>query len=141
MLLIVISVYDIIAVNKTKHMVKLAKFQAESKVFAGLMLQYDNKKEKPTKKTKVKKAAGIKLAVLGGGDIGFPLIFAGVVMKDLMLSNPELIGFLKTLIIPLFTTLALMFLLFKGKQNKFYPAMPYLTAGCFIGYSIILLFF
>ena len=34
MLLILISVYDIIAVNHTKHMVKLAKFQVKSNLFA-----------------------------------------------------------------------------------------------------------
>jgi len=35
MLLLLISVYDIIAVWKSKHMVKLAKLQTKSKVFAG----------------------------------------------------------------------------------------------------------
>ena len=82
-----------------------------------------------------------KIAVLGGGDIGFPLLFAGVVMKGLMLNNAELIGFVKTLIIPVFVSLALLYLLVKGKKDKFYPAMPYLTAGCVIGYLVILLFF
>ena len=141
MLLILISIYDIIAVKKTKHMVKLAKFQVKSKVFAGFMIPYRGKKGQIVTKEKEVKARGIKLAVLGGGDIGFPLIFAGVVMKDLMLNNPELIGLLKTLIIPLFVTLALSFLLFKAKQDKFYPAMPYLTVGCIVGYIVILLLF
>ena len=62
-------------------------------------------------------------------------------MKDLMLNNPELIGFLKTLIIPLFVSLALFYLLVKAKKDKFYPAMPYLTVGCVMGYLIVLLFF
>ena len=43
MLLIAISVYDYIAVFRTKHMVKLAEFQSESKVFAGLFIPYDRK--------------------------------------------------------------------------------------------------
>jgi len=141
MLLLIISIYDIIAVNKTKHMITLAKFQTKSKVFAGLMIPYEIGKDKIVAKTKAAKKEGSKIAVLGGGDIGFPLIFAGVVMKDLMLSNPELIGFLITLIIPLFTTIALTYLLLKGKQNKFYPAMPYLSVGCIIGYLVILLVF
>ena len=139
MLLILISVYDIIAVNKTKHMVTLAKFQAKSRVFAGLLIPYERKKDKIVSVKKTGKEA--KIAVLGGGDIGFPLIFAGVVMKDLMLQNPEIIGFLKTLIIPFFVTLALAYLLFKAKQDKFYPAMPYLSAGCIIGYFVILFIF
>jgi len=137
MLLIIISVYDIIAVNKTKHMVTLAAFQAKSKVFAGLMLPYSYTGGKPTKKKTPKKES--RIAVLGGGDIGFPLIFAGVVMKGLMVSNPELIGFAKAIIIPVFAMLALSFLLLTGKKDRFYPAMPYLTAGCFLGYAAVLL--
>jgi len=81
------------------------------------------------------------IAVLGGGDIGFPLIFAGVIMKDLMLQNPEIIGFLKALIIPIFVSLALLYLLTTSQKDKFYPAMPYLTVGCFIGYFAVILFF
>jgi hypothetical protein len=81
----------------------------------------------------------VKNAILGGGDIGFPLLFAGAVMKGLMLENTVWIGFLKTLLIPLFTVCALYFLFIKGEDNKFYPAMPFLSAGCFIGYGAILL--
>jgi len=143
MLLILISVYDIIAVNHTKHMIKLAKFQLKSNIFAGLFIPYgkmDGKISKKDNGVKEKKEEG-KTAVLGGGDIGFPLIFAGVVMKDLMLNNIEILGFLKTLIIPIFVSLALLYLLVKSKKDKFYPAMPYLTAGCIIGYIIVLIFF
>ena len=143
MLLILISIYDIIAVKHTKHMIKLAKFQTKSKVFAGLMIPYERDKGMMVKKGRGAKdiSEGSNIAVLGGGDIGLPLIFAGVVMKELMLINPEFIGFLKTLIIPLFVSLALVYLLSIGKKDKFYPAMPYLTVGCFIGYFVILLFF
>ena len=141
MLLILISIYDIIAVRHTKHMVKLAKFQTKSKIFAGLLIPYDRKKVKVKEKGIIEKKGVGKFAVLGGGDIGIPLIFAGVVMKDLMLKNPELIGFLKTLIIPLFVSLALFYLLITAKKDKFYPAMPYLTTGCIIGYLVVLLLF
>src|SRR3989338_6116762 len=146
MLLIVISVYDFIAVFKTKHMVKLAEFQSNSKIFAGLLIPYDRgkasvKSQMPSKikteKTSNKKTARQSVAVLGGGDIGFTLIFAGVVMKTLMLQDTFLIGFLKTLIIPVFVTIALFILLMKGQQNKFYPAMPVLSLGCFIGYLVV----
>jgi len=140
MLLILISIYDIIAVRHTKHMVKLAKFQTKSKIFAGLLIPYERKKKGKYKEKGVIEKKGVgKIAVLGGGDIGLPLIFAGVVMKDLMLKNPELIGFLKTLIIPLFVSIALFYLLTSAKKDKFYPAMPYLTVGCFIGYFVVLL--
>lgn len=113
-LLVLISIYDFIAVLKTKHMVKMAKFQSKLKLFAGLLIPYGKN----------------KTAVLGGGDIGFPLIFSAVVMKNY--------GF-SALIITLFASLALLYLLIKSEKNKFYPAMPYLSAGCFIGYAILLL--
>ena len=64
-------------------------------------------------------------------------MFAGVVMKNLILTNPILTAFLKTLIIPITTSIALYLLLIYGKKNKFYPAMPFLTIGCLIGFAII----
>lgn len=146
MLLLLISIYDIYAVWKSGHMIKLAKFQSESKVFAGLFLPY--KAEKPAQKipeiSKAAKQTKVVLdkqrnAVLGGGDIGFPLIFAGVVMKGLVLQNPIIISFLKTLIISVCAALALLLLLIKAKQDKFYPAMPFISFGCLVGYAIVLL--
>ena len=142
MLLLLISVYDMYAVWKSKHMVKLAEFTTESKVFAGLSIPYNKVsgkiQKKQSKKLKSKKSK-VKNAILGGGDIGFPLLFAGVVMKSLMQENHIVIGFLKALIIPLTTTIALYLLFIKGDKNKFYPAMPFLTAGCLVGYGILLL--
>lgn len=145
-LLILISIYDMYAVWKSKHMVALAKFQTESKVFAGLLIPYSlkfsktKKSIKPSKQVKeIKKAiktsskkskiTKIKTAVLGGGDMGIPLIFTGVIMKS--------VGISLALIIPIFTTIALSLLLFKSKKNKFYPAMPFLTAGCLAGYIVV----
>lgn len=142
MLLILISLYDYIAVYRTKHMVKLAEFQSKSRVFAGLFIPYQ--REKLAMKTSLhRKAPASKqkpkgsIAVLGGGDIGFTLIFAGVVMKNLVLHESILSGFLKTAIIPIFATFALLFLLVRGQQDKFYPAMPILSLGCFIGYLVV----
>jgi presenilin-like A22 family membrane protease len=137
-LLIAISIYDAIAVWKSKHMISLAKFQAKSKVFAGLLIPYKRVNKTPKIKGPVQfKKIKVRTAVLGGGDIGFPLIFAGVVMKELMLQKPEFVGFLITLLIPFFTTIALLLLLVKGKQEHFYPAMPFLTAGCIIGFLAV----
>ena len=146
MLLIVISAYDYLSVFKTRHMIKLAKFQSRSKVFAGLFIPYESDKlilkSKDSSKYWIKKEHGKSaktqsVAVLGGGDIGFTLIFAGVVMKGLMLQETVLAAFLKTLIIPVFVTLFLLALLVKGQQNKFYPAMPVLSFGCLLGYIVV----
>ena len=114
-LLIIISLYDAIAVWKTKHMVSMAKFQSESQTFAGLMIPYGKN----------------KYGFLGGGDIGFTLLFSGVILK--------FFSFQSALIVSLVTTLALLGLFLFSKKNKFYPAMPFLTAGCLLGYLIILI--
>ena len=135
-LLLFISIYDYIAVYKTKHMISLAKFQSKSKIFAGLMIPY--KIDKLRKKGKAK-LINIRTAVLGGGDIGFPLIFAGVVMKGLMLTNSAGVGFLKALIIPVFATLSLLYLLLNAEKKKFYPAMPFLTIGCLVGWIVVMI--
>lgn len=110
-LLFLISVYDMVAVWYSKHMIKLAKFQTSLKVFAGFLIPYGKK----------------KAAILGGGDVGFTLLFTVVIYKAIGLS---------ALIIPLFVSLALFLLLVKGKKDRYYPAMPYLSAGCIAGYFI-----
>ncbi len=132
-LLIAISFYDFYAVFKSKHMVKMAKFQIKSKLFAGIMVPY--KGEKGEKK---KKVSG---AIIGGGDVAFPLMFSGVLMENLVKFSQltKEIAFLKTLIVPFILCLTLLFLFFKGKEGKFYPAMPFITAGCLIGYVLVLI--
>lgn len=104
-LLVVLSVYDMYAVWKSKHMVKMAKFQTESGIFAGLMLPY----QLPKLTGKVKKK--VRTAVLGGGDIGFPLIFAGTVMVDS--------GYMDAVIVAIGASLALCGLLWAGQKDKF----------------------
>ena len=132
-LLLVISVYDIYAVFKSKHMVKMALFQTKSKLFAGITIPLKKAKKVKGKKIKVKEA------IIGGGDVAFPLLFAGVVMESLMKSATLSMGlaFLKVLIIPIIVSLALLFLLIKGKEGKFYPGMPFITTGCLIAYAIV----
>ncbi len=141
MLLIVMSIYDFVAVFKTKHMVKLARFQSDARVFAGLFIPYQKGEIAKNDKSSDSEFKGkrSRVAVLGGGDIGFTLIFAGVVMKGLMLKETMLSVFLKTIIIPVCVSIALSILLIKGEKDKFYPAMPVLSLGCFIGYFVILL--
>lgn len=108
LLLIAISIYDIFAVWKSKHMVKMAKGLMKANIFAGLLVNYKGKK-----------------AVLGGGDIAFPLL-ASVVM----LRNYNWVSALFTIA---GSTIALTLLLFLGRKGKFYPAMPFLSAGIFSG--------
>lgn len=131
-LLALISVYDMYAVWKSKHMIKLAKFQTKSKMFAGLLIPYRLPGKVTTRGKKTsKKIKKIRVAVLGGGDIGFPLMFAGVVLKTF--------GIGYALIIPPFATLALAGLFFYSKKDRFYPAMPFLSIGCVAGLGVVYL--
>ena len=144
MLLLAISVYDAIAVWKSKHMIKLAEAQTQNKMFAGLLIPYTNPKKK---KTSIKisipknmKSKKVNSAILGGGDIAFPMIFAGSVMTFLIQSGlPKEIAYFQSLIIALFSGIALFILFIKSEKGKFYPAMPFITAGCLVGYGIIML--
>ena len=138
-LLVLISVYDIISVWKTKHMVALAKFQTQQKLFAGLVVRYRAPIEAAAKgrQKSQKKLPPYSSAILGGGDMGFPLLFSGVILKTLVTVSPPAIAMLKTSIIPLGATFALAYLFWISKKGKFYPAMPFLTGGCFLGALII----
>ncbi|MEM4263292.1 MAG: presenilin family intramembrane aspartyl protease [Candidatus Woesearchaeota archaeon] len=125
-LMVVLSCYDMYAVWKSKHMVIMAKFQTKSGIFAGVLLPYKAQKVVGKPKVGVKE---IRTAILGGGDIGFPLIFSGVAMKSF--------GLPLTFILPICVTLALLVLLLLGKKKHFYPAIPFLTIGCFVGYGLL----
>ena len=161
-LLIVIAIYDAIAVWKSKHMVTLAEFQSDSNVFAGLFIPYKTQGKKIKLATKSVSQSGkhkvtnslskssklktkdlddknhlkkshstMERAILGGGDIAFPLVFAGTVMKTS--------GFFGAALIPPFAALGLFILLYKSKKGKFYPAMPFISAGCILGYIVLAL--
>lgn len=138
--LVLISAYDMWAVWKSKLMVKMAKFQMnEMKIFAGFFVPYMTKKlrEKIAKlkksKTKKKgKSIKISLAILGGGDVVFPIITAGVFLK--------FAGVIPALFVVLGAVLGLLSLFIISEKKKFYPAMPFITAGIFIFLLIWYLF-
>ncbi len=139
-LLVLISIYDMIAVWKTKHMISLATFQAKSKIFAGLSIPYtlkspmqETSKMQSTRKSKPEKSSSISQAILGGGDIAFPLIFSGVMLKNF--------GFIAALLTSLTAALALFMLFMVAEKKKFYPAMPFITLGSLVGYGLVLLLF
>ncbi|MEM4259223.1 MAG: presenilin family intramembrane aspartyl protease [Candidatus Pacearchaeota archaeon] len=140
LLLIFISIYDIYAVWHAGFMQKMAKYQIKHlKVFSGFFVPYFGRKEKEmlksirnlsTKKLKTKKIK-VNVAILGGGDIVFPIILAGVVFRQL--------GLLSALAISIGATLALGMLFYLSKKGKFYPAMPFISAGCFIALGLVYL--
>ncbi|MCK4714544.1 MAG: hypothetical protein KAT35_03140 [Candidatus Aenigmarchaeota archaeon] len=142
-LLIAISVYDMFTVWKSGHMVTLAKFQMSSKAFAGFVIPYSTGKGARKIKSKIPKGVkdrgGARTAILGGGDIAFPLVFAGVAM-DWLIKTASLSKFpalLEASVIPVFAAIALLILFLRAEKDKFYPAMPFVTAGCFIGFAVL----
>jgi presenilin-like A22 family membrane protease len=136
-LLILISIYDMYAVWSSKHMIKLAKYQAKSNMFAGLFVPYKlGGMSKPKQNDHTQKVK-VKNAILGGGDIAFPLIFAGTVLESAIITMPLAQAIKETMLIPIFATIALSLLFYFSEDKKFYPAMPFITAGCFIGYAIM----
>jgi len=138
-LLILISVYDMWAVWRSGIMQKMAKFQMEElRIFGGFLIpsvsdkvkkqiqrikdKYKNKKM--PKKVKEKKFK-VNLAILGGGDVIFPIITAGVFMRAY--------GLFPALFVTIGALAGLTFLFTITKRGKAYPAMPYITAGIFLG--------
>ncbi len=139
-LLLFISLYDMYAVWHSGFMQKMAKFQINHlKFFAGFFIPYLNKKQRQeikiirqkmkasksyAKKMKDKKIK-VNLAILGGGDVVFPIITAGVILR--------LWGLVPALLVSIFATLSLLYLFVFAKKGKFYPAMPFITVGCLVG--------
>jgi len=140
-LLIIISFYDMWAVWKSKVMQKMAKFQMDKvKIFSGFFVPYltksQKKKLKKTKKSKSKsKKQTIKarVAILGGGDIIFPIIASGVMLRTL--------GLIPAIIVIFGALLGLSYLLFVAKKQHFYPAMPFITTGILIGIALSYIIF
>jgi presenilin-like A22 family membrane protease len=139
-LLLIISAYDIWAVWKSKFMASLAKYQIEKvKVFTGFLVPYMPKKEAlklkkaqkiKTQRAKIKalKKIRVSMALLGGGDVAFPLIFAGVIYR--------VAGLPSALMIIAGSTISLLLLFVFAKKGKFYPAMPFITAGCLVAWLL-----
>lgn len=131
LLLILISIYDMWAVWHSGIMQKMAKFQMnELKIFGGFLIPYLTKEVRQKiaslkKSKKQEKKMKISMAILGGGDVVFPIITAGVFMLSLGLA------YAVSIIFGAFLGLTLLMLF--SEKKKFYPAMPFISAGIFLG--------
>lgn len=144
-LLVLISIYDMWAVWKTGVMQKMAKFQMEElKVFGGFLLPSADRKTREKIKLIKEKYKGkeiprniqkkkfkVNLAILGGGDVVFPIITAGVFMKSF--------GIIPAIWIIFGSFVGLAYLFTKGEKGKAYPAMPYISLGILFGLLVWLL--
>lgn len=154
-LLIIISIYDLWAVWHSGIMQKMAKYQINKlKVFSGFFVPYISKelrmKLKKLKKSKLKnKKVKVNLAILGGGDVIFPIITSGVVLLTDKISLPFGLlpsfvfngGIIPALFVIAGATLGLALLFMFSEKKKFYPAMPFISAGIFLGLILSQLLF
>ncbi len=126
------------AVWHSQIMQKMAKFQINKlRIFTGFFVPYISKKTrqriKKMKKSELKKKKiKVNVAILGGGDIVFSIIAAGVLLKTL--------GLFSALFVVAGATLGLGYLFFFSEKKKFYPAMPFITIGIFVGIILSYLF-
>jgi presenilin-like A22 family membrane protease len=131
-LLVLVSIYDVWAVWKSGIMQKMAKFQmTELKIFGGFLIPYLTKnirqKIANAKTTKAKKGLKIPIAILGGGDIFFPIFTSGVFYNAFGLNSALAV---------IFGSFAGLTYLMFTSEKKPYPAMPYITVGIFLGLAV-----
>lgn len=142
-LLIIMSVYDYWMTLRSKHMVVLAQSANKESLFAGLVVQKEatktTKQRKKTIQTSKNKTVSTKTlqtskkedshsdnsAILGGGDMAFPLLYASSVMAY---TNSFWFGALVS--IGALIGLAVLFRL--AQKNAYYPALPLISAGAII---------
>jgi len=126
-LLIVFSIYDFIAVYKTKHMIKMAKEMIEAGAIIALICP---QKISDFKSSLKEVKPGGKFLILGGGDVAFPLLLAASLIPG---------GILNSLIIFIFALigLSLSFLLFIfQKKRRPIPALPPIALFSILGFLI-----
>jgi hypothetical protein len=95
--------------------------------------KYKNKSETFMEEKFKKANIKVNLAILGGGDIIFPIITSGIFYKYY--------GLIPALIITLFASLGLLYLFIFAEKKKFYPAMPFISIAMYIGMIITWLIF
>jgi presenilin-like A22 family membrane protease len=130
-LLILFSIYDVFAVYKTKHMVKMAKAMIKHKTILGIVAPQSLSGFK-REISEVK--PGGDFVIVGAGDLVFPLMFSVSCLKY---------NLLVSISIAIFTILGLLanlIFLFSQKERKPIPALPLISLFAIIGYLIGLTF-
>lgn len=128
-LLVALSLYDIIAVYATKHMVTLARSMVESGAVFGFLIPF---KFRGFFRGRQEAQAGIgeNFMILGSGDIGLPLIFAVSLVKV----SPE-----SAIITAAFSLLGLFLthvLFLNQEERRAMAALPPIATLTIIGYLV-----
>ncbi len=130
-ILVLLSIYDFIAVFKTKHMVKMFRKMAEKGAVFAIIAP---NKWRGFLVGLAKVQPGAEFIYLGTGDLVFPIIFAVSALRNGLLSSVLII------IGALLGVLSINFYFYFKKEKKAFPALPPITVGCVIGYLVSLLF-
>ena len=130
-LLLVLSFYDIIAVYKTGHMVKLAEEMIRARAISGIVLP---QKIKDWFENLEKVQPGGRFMILGSGDIVMPLILIASVISSY--------GLAEGLIVMLFSMFGLFltyYLFITQKTRRPMAALPPIAVSSIIGYLVSVL--
>ncbi|OGN07179.1 MAG: hypothetical protein A2750_00015 [Candidatus Yanofskybacteria bacterium RIFCSPHIGHO2_01_FULL_45_42] len=131
-LLVALSVYDIVAVYKTKHMIALAKEMVSSGAIFGFIIPAD---WKDFFFSRHEAHVGERFMILGSGDVGLPLILSASVATT-SLSDAVVVALFS--IAGLFVT-HLLFVTQEGKRRPM-AALPPIATMTVIGYLVTILF-
>lgn len=129
-LLIVMSVYDYVAVYKTKHMVRMAKAMIAGRAIFAMIFP---EKVEGFKEHLDKAHPGEGFMMLGTGDFVFPLIMASSAFALNSLAPWLVLGF------SLLGLLVMHFIFFSQKIRRPIPALPPLAACSIIGFIVAVL--
>lgn len=127
-LLGVLSLYDVIAVYKTKHMVTMFNRMLEKGVVMSIVIPRGKEAPKKTKVRDIRPGGGFML--LGTGDIAFPLIFAISALQVSLMSSLFIIGG------SLVGVVAVNQLLVTQQERRAIPALPPIALCSILGYLI-----
>jgi len=129
-LLVIFSIYDFVAVYKTKHMVKMAKEMVESRAVLALVVPQSLS---GFKSGLAKVRPGGRFLILGGGDIAFPLLFSVSLIS---------FGISTALIVALFGLIGLgvgFYFFASQKVRQPMPALPPIALFSIIGFLVTLI--
>ena len=129
-ILIIFSIYDFIAVYKTKHMIKMAKAMIEAGAILALIIP---QKISDFLADLKEVRSGGKFLILGGGDVALPLLLAASLVPA---------GILNSLIVAFFALVGLFvsfWFFVSQKIRQPIPALPPIAFFSIIGYLITLL--
>ena len=130
-ILVILAVYDIIAVYFSKHMISMAVTMFERNAFFGVVLPFELKNWKKTlSESEIKK----NISIIGGGDLAFPLFFA---LSHLVYTST--LAFFIISIAVGFGVFVMHLLYILPNTKKAIPALPPLVLFSLLGHFIITL--